>query len=184
MNNHWNNSYIGNYWDDYLGSDNNGDGIGDIQYSFTGGIDYLPKVAPYLIILSPINETANGRTAPSYSLWLEEPLLDRIWYTVDEGQTNYTLVNNQGILNQSAWQSQWDSLQEGATIHIRFYINDTLGNTRFQDIFLIRTTPPSENNGQPTGEPFPFLIIIIIVTGVVAAVLAIYFLRRKTEVPT
>ena len=41
-------NYLGNYWDDYSGSDNNGDGIGDTPYSITSGIyDYYPLMQPW-----------------------------------------------------------------------------------------------------------------------------------------
>ena len=43
--NNWNNSLIGNYWDDYRGVDQNDDGIGDTPYSINGtanSFDYLP----------------------------------------------------------------------------------------------------------------------------------------------
>jgi parallel beta-helix repeat protein len=33
----WDNGIIGNYWDDYNGTDNNEDGIGDEPYIITGG---------------------------------------------------------------------------------------------------------------------------------------------------
>jgi parallel beta-helix repeat protein len=46
VNNHWNSTTIGNYWDNYTGYDMNFDGIGDISYNYIGGsagsIDYLP----------------------------------------------------------------------------------------------------------------------------------------------
>ena len=40
--NYWNNSDIGNFWDDYTGKDADNDGIGDIPYYFMDGVDYLP----------------------------------------------------------------------------------------------------------------------------------------------
>ncbi len=41
----WNNSIIGNFWDDYVGDDMNGDGIGDTPYNIAGSAgsqDMLP----------------------------------------------------------------------------------------------------------------------------------------------
>ena len=44
INNDWNNSVIGNYWDNYTGIDADNDGIGDMPHSFHGGIDNLPMI--------------------------------------------------------------------------------------------------------------------------------------------
>lgn len=49
-NNQWNNDYPigGNYWDDYTGTDNNSDGIGDTPYLISGGNsqDNYPFIKP------------------------------------------------------------------------------------------------------------------------------------------
>lgn len=46
VNNKWNSTIIGNYWDNHTGPDENRDGIVDIPYNYIGGtagsIDYLP----------------------------------------------------------------------------------------------------------------------------------------------
>ncbi|MBN1214774.1 MAG: right-handed parallel beta-helix repeat-containing protein [Candidatus Lokiarchaeota archaeon] len=45
--NNWNNSVVGNYWDDYYGIDSNSDGIGETPYNITGtesNKDYKPLV--------------------------------------------------------------------------------------------------------------------------------------------
>jgi parallel beta-helix repeat protein len=44
----WDNGKEGNYWDDYNGTDNNRDGIGDAPYIINGNnIDHYPLIAPY-----------------------------------------------------------------------------------------------------------------------------------------
>ena len=47
--NQWDDGYIGNYWDNYTGPDNNRDGIGDIPYNITGDTgskDRYPSMTP------------------------------------------------------------------------------------------------------------------------------------------
>ena len=46
-NNIWNKEAVGNYWDDYSGSDTNGDGIGEVVYTISEGYssDEFPIVA-------------------------------------------------------------------------------------------------------------------------------------------
>lgn len=48
-NNIWDNGACGNYWDDYLGSDGDGDGIGDSPYDIpgSGGQDRFPLMSPF-----------------------------------------------------------------------------------------------------------------------------------------
>jgi parallel beta-helix repeat protein len=50
LNNSWDNGQKGNYWDDYLGKDKNGDGIGDTPYNISAGKnqDRYPLMNPYL----------------------------------------------------------------------------------------------------------------------------------------
>jgi nitrous oxidase accessory protein NosD len=40
-------SYLGNYWDDYEGTDAEGDGIGDTHYSIYSKSDEYPLIKPF-----------------------------------------------------------------------------------------------------------------------------------------
>ncbi|MCU4139918.1 MAG: Outer membrane protein assembly factor BamB [Methanophagales archaeon] len=44
---------MGNYWDDYTGSDANGDGIGDTPYSIDSDKDYYPLMRPFEYYFAP-----------------------------------------------------------------------------------------------------------------------------------
>lgn len=48
-NNHWDNGYAGNYWDDYTGVDENEDGVGDTPYSISENetYDWYPLIHWY-----------------------------------------------------------------------------------------------------------------------------------------
>ncbi len=60
--NSWDNGTVGNYWSDYNGADNNGDGIGDAPYVFDdSNQDNYPLTEPYAI--------------PEFPSWTILPLL-------------------------------------------------------------------------------------------------------------
>ncbi|MHA2295028.1 MAG: right-handed parallel beta-helix repeat-containing protein [Candidatus Hodarchaeales archaeon] len=63
LTNSWNGTTHGNYWSDYTGSDSNGDGIGEDNYTLSGGLqvnDTLPLVPTLLSSLSTLQLTGPG----------------------------------------------------------------------------------------------------------------------------
>jgi parallel beta-helix repeat protein len=133
INNHWNNSIIGNYWDNYTGVDADHDGIGDTPYYFHGGTDYLPIVdivAPSIIIKSPTEFEVFREPAPNFVISIDEPNLDKVWYSLN-GSTNVTFTGLTGTVNQTLW----DALHEGNVV-IKFYANDSIGNIGFSEVTI------------------------------------------------
>ncbi len=104
-NNSWDNGYPsgGNYWSDYLGRDENNDGIGDTAYDIIGGLSYdryplgyFDETPPNMIIHSPTKHSFYinnqqiassvlffktliiGDIAISLNAWDDETGLDRV----------------------------------------------------------------------------------------------------------
>ncbi|TFG25786.1 MAG: hypothetical protein EU533_00740, partial [Promethearchaeota archaeon] len=74
--NYWDNGFIGNYWDDYSGSDADLDGIGDTPYSISGtdgGIDHLPIWFFYVLNPIFIDSDATGVGAHNWTWAAYQP---------------------------------------------------------------------------------------------------------------
>lgn len=142
--NKWNNTEIGNYWDNYTGTDGNNDGIGDTPHNITQSPlmqDLLPivdNIAPEMTIILPTNNSVYNLDAPNFKVIIKERFLHKMWYTLDGGLRNYTLIEN-GTINQGAW----DALNYGQ-ITIRFYAVDKAGNISFKEIIIIKDLSSSE----------------------------------------
>ncbi len=121
--NHWDSEfYAGNYWDDYTGSDNDGDGIGDTPYSIQGGDnqDHYPLVNPWEnqapdtpVIDGPISGNSEEEytyTFMSSDLNEHDVIFEFKWgdgaeekspyYVASDSSENYTHVwNSEGTYN-------------------------------------------------------------------------------------
>jgi len=129
--NNWDNGSIGNFYSDYVGNDNDKNGIGDTLYGISGSansndsypIIFLDKKAPTIIINKPSPGDLLGSTLPEFEVELEDDhYLNESWYSFDGGLTTQPFSSNgtfEGTL--------WGPLDNG-TITITFYANDTLNN--------------------------------------------------------
>jgi len=114
-------------------------------------------IAPQITINSPISLTNFEENSPSFDLSILEGNLDNIWYSHDGGITNYQ-CGTSGQINQILW----DSLPDG-DITIRFYANDTLGNTDFAEVTITKSIPQTQNSPTISGyNPLFFLGLITI----------------------
>jgi parallel beta-helix repeat protein len=123
--NFWNNSVIGNYWDNYTGLDENHDRIGDTPHNFIGGTDYLPiwtVSSSNVTIDFPANNTI-WATPPLIKIRTYHPFNHSNWYNVS-GNPNIVFLLNDTEDNLNI--SLWNSLPEGQ-FQISFYFNDTSG---------------------------------------------------------
>ncbi|MHA1249423.1 MAG: NosD domain-containing protein [Candidatus Helarchaeota archaeon] len=135
--NFWNNSQIGNFWDNYTGVDVDMNGIGDTPHVFPGGTDYLPivdNIPPKIVIIAPLNLEVFEDTVPDYILVVteNETLIDSMWYTLDNGLTNITFSKN-GTINLAIW-----NVLPNGNVTIKFYVKDLAGNIGFAKVVVIK----------------------------------------------
>ena len=79
-------------------------------------------VAPTINLVSPTLLQLLGVNSPSFIVEIDDPILDTMWYTVNNGLTNITFGTN-GTFNPLAWSSV-----PNGTWTIYFYANDSVGN--------------------------------------------------------
>ncbi len=139
--NKWDNGSIGNYWDDYIGTDSNNDNIGDVPYNITGTAgskDYYPifKIDPPSIYsLTPSNYTYH-KDPPNVELSIISLLpVNSTWYLILGSNLNRTFNGNLVELNTNDWFDQPDG-----PITVRFYVNDSKSNIDYCIMVIIKDT--------------------------------------------
>ncbi|MHA2039562.1 MAG: right-handed parallel beta-helix repeat-containing protein [Promethearchaeota archaeon] len=170
--NTWNNSRIGNYYDNYWGEDSDNDGIGDTFFNFVGGsVDWLPIVdddAPNITINSPISNEIFNDTIPTFNVMIQDRYLDEMWYTLNEGTIKYYFTEN-GSIDQAAWES----LPDG-NVKIRFYGIDLPENEDFKEIIV--------RKGLPIATSIASYDIGIVVSSIfIISVVSIILVKKKQK---
>jgi parallel beta-helix repeat protein len=192
----WNNSLIGNYWDNYTGIDLNNDNIGDTPFTISGAAkanDSLPIVdhwSPVIIINSPPSGEY-GTDAPEFNIFVNETYVYSIWYTINNGNKKY-YINKNGTINQNAWSA----LNDG-NITISFYARDIAWKIGSTSIELVKNAsqiqddpgdPDDPDDGiiPPSFDLIPIIVIsIIIISSIIIAGIMMRSLltrrKRKTQ---
>ncbi len=137
----WNSSEIGNFWDNYTGSDFDDDGIGDTSHKISLNPlieDYLPIwddgddiTPPKLTIVTPNEQQVIGQSSPQFLLSTRSLYIDSMWYTIDGGLNNYSFAQLSGTINQAAW----DTSPQG-NVTIVFYAKDLGGNIGYSEVVV------------------------------------------------
>lgn len=186
LDNDWNSTTIGNYWDNHTGPDvSPQDGIVDVPYTyFAGGIvtiDFLPIAedgVPQITFDSPSGGSSFGNNAPTIMVRVVDSTPVEMWYTLDGGIHNYTFyyvlyhtftyTGYAGNVNQAAW----DAIPDGS-VTILFYAEDIAGNLAFKQISIVKNTFEGLDPGMIT------LIVVISVVGGLAILSTAFFYLRK-----
>jgi len=90
---------------------------------------YKDLIEPNITIIDLIPNRLYGNFSPNFNILIDSPDLDEVWYTLDNGFNNYTVIGNSGTINQTAWDN-WPN----GTVVIKFYANDTVANIASESI--------------------------------------------------
>ena len=166
--NFWNNTAVGNYWDNYTGTDLNGDYLGDTPFNIPGGAnsnDNLPIVnhgPPSITINTPIADEY-GAAAPEFNIFIDNPYIYSMWYRINNSGKRYYFTKN-GTINQDAW----NALNDGDLI-ITFYARDITWNVGSTSIDIIKGVSQDPGDPEdPDDGPAPINIVFIVVISVIA----------------
>jgi parallel beta-helix repeat protein len=165
--NEWDNGYPsgGNYWDDYDGIDDDGDGIGETPYNISGGDnqDRYPLIEPWGGNLFPIPEFTWTPTLPEP----EESIFFDASKSIDY-DGNIILYewdwDNDGIYDESyATPTATHTFEEIGyyPVTLRVKDDDTLRDSKTKTVRVGNQPPYVPSNPYPTGE-FPVDVNVIL----------------------
>jgi len=120
--------------------------------------------APIITIETPEIADQILDYAPIYSITIQELNLIDYWYSLDNGNTNITLTELTGIIDQD----EWDALPDGPII-IRFYARDEAGNIG-TNLVIVRKVS-SDLPSPPPGIPGYDLIALIGLSFIVSLII-------------
>jgi hypothetical protein len=161
--NSWDNGSVGNYWNDYNGTDTNNDGIGDTPYVIdVNNVDSYPLMAPVdftgpsILVLSPENKTYDEGSIP-LGFTVNEAVA-QITYSLD-GKDNVSITGNATL----------SGLANGLH-NVTVYAKDEFGNKG-----------ASETVSFSVDVPFPTILVIAptVSAAVVGIGLLVYLKKRK-----
>lgn len=163
--NFWDYGGLGNYWDDYNGTDINEDNIGDIPYNISiGNQDNFPifSVIPEINVLNPIINQAFRHIPPEFDVTIEGVFIEDMWYSIN-GATNKSFTGSNFIISQTLW----DSLSDGLIL-IRIYANNSLGFVGIKEFTILKDTTTSQLPPEILGYD---LYLLLGVLGLISAII-------------
>ena len=137
---------------------------------------YKDTLLPNIWITYPEMDARFNTTAPNFIVEFDEANPVEMWYTINEGLTEYTF-NVNGTINQTAW----NALPEG-WILLMFFIEDIAGNIAFDEVYINRTIPTTDENGGAV-EPaiYSYPPILLITTIWIMSTIILVLIKKKIE---
>ena len=122
-------NYLGNYWDDYEGSDSDGDGVGDTPYDINSGKDNHPLMVPFENC-SAVTVDAHGIVSGAFNATINVHHIGDL----DSGQFDLTFDPNimnvtgvdAGTIDNTTVQVNW-CFMDADTIRVLFELSDETG---------------------------------------------------------
>lgn len=120
---------------------------------------YKDTLLPNIWITFPEADMEFNTTLPNFIIEFDEANPLKMWYTINENLTEYAFTVN-GTINQAAW----NALPEGWLL-LKFYIEDVAGNIAFDEVYIKKTIPTTNGNGE-TIEPliYSYPLVLLITT--------------------
>ncbi|MFW9818991.1 MAG: hypothetical protein ACFFE5_05225, partial [Candidatus Thorarchaeota archaeon] len=128
--------------------------------------------SPQITINTPYNGQNFGIWAPYFNISIISPILDTTWYTINNGP-QIKFIRLFGTIEQV----EWNNIGPGIVI-MRFWANDTFGQTSFSEITVFKDLPP------PMPPPFNFLIVFIILIAVGFTIINLIVIRKVRRTRT
>jgi hypothetical protein len=105
--------------------------------------------SPEITIITPIQNEFFGVVPPNFEISILKPDITKIWYTLDGGITNVTIVGLTGTINQT----EWDKIVADV-VTIKFYANDTFGFVGNAEVVIKKDLNPPQSSISREGLTF------------------------------
>ncbi len=175
--NYWDNGTIGNYWADYEGFDNDGDGIGDTPYSIDGTAGAIDNY-PIWDVPEPEPEFPTSFTLTSNADTPDTDGILTLYWTNSEYANNYSLYQNDVLLVSGLTELYCSmKIHSNGSYSFKVIAFNNYGYTSSNEIIVDIEIPVEPETTQDLIPSFNPLIIVGLIVGI-SSILAIGIKKR------
>ncbi|RLF94395.1 hypothetical protein DRN52_05185, partial [Thermococci archaeon] len=155
-------NYMGNYWDDYTGSDSNGDGIGDSSYQIDRDEDYYPLMESFKKYIEQVEKLppiANFTYSP------QNPFVDQkitfnasLSYDPDGSIVSYTWDFGDGNVTNTTEEKIKHSYSESGSYKVTLTVKDDEGATNSTTKMITIYSPTAIFDTGSSRNPYPSIM--------------------------